>query len=100
MLDEWSLASSGLVGAREVVVAAAWDHPTPYGIAGGDLSARGRESRCAAGRRGWDQVGFRRIQSNLLGGFNLNDPRIVDGDLDGAESNSVDRLCDLQERFF
>lgn len=30
--------------------------PTPCGVAKGDLSASGRESRCAADRRGWDDA--------------------------------------------
>ena len=70
VLDKWSLASSGLVGERGVVGAAAWE-----------------------------QVGLV-VQSNLLGGFDLHDPCVVDGDLDAAKPDPSDRFNDLREGGF
>ena len=67
LLDEWSLASSGLVGEREVVGAAAWE-----------------------------QVGLV-LQSNLLGRFNLHNSCVVDDDLDSAKPDALNRFSDPRE---
>lgn len=69
MLDEWSLASSGLVSERQVRDAAAWD-----------------------------QVGVV-MYSNLLSRLDLHHSIILHDNLDAAKANPSNRFSDLQECF-
>ena len=67
VLNKWSLASSGLVSARQVRDAAAWS-----------------------------RVGLV-IHANLLGRLNLHDACIVDDDLDCTKPDALNRVSDLRE---